>query len=194
MRADVRTIRMVWNESRALIYASRADLRPALDALVRFSVAQGDALALEATMKSTWASIEADAALTHAVSPGHQKRQRHVNEMTEIATRMKMAWLRLSRSLEQLDPALAVPSKRLFAELVSAAGLYDRVEMLEDPVQFALDHYEVSNTRLIETNLAREERLNSIFGYGIITLLLVLQIWIMMRTEPAKLRLERGGK
>ena len=84
-------------------------------------------------MKSTWASIEADAAFTHAVTARHQKRQRHVNEMTEIATRMKMVWLRVSRSLEQLDPALADPSKRLFAELVSAASLYDRVEMLEDP-------------------------------------------------------------
>ena len=110
-------------------------------------------VALEATMKSAWASIEADADLTHAVTRRDQKRQRHVNEMTEIATRMKMAWLRVSRSIEQLDPALADPSKRLFAELVSAASLYDRMEMLDDPVQFALDHYEISNARLIETSL-----------------------------------------
>ena len=180
VRADVRTMRLVWDESRAVIYASRIDIRCALDAIVRFSVAQKEALALEAAMKSTWASIEADAALTHAVTARHQKRQRHVNEMTEIATRMKMVWLRVSRSLEQLDPALADPSKRLFAELVSAASLYDRVEMLEDPVQFALDHYEISNTRLIETNLAREERINSIAGYGLIIVLLVIQIALMM--------------
>ena len=80
-----------------------------------------------------------------------------------------------------MDPALNTPSKRLFAELVAAASLYDRIEMLEEPVQFTLDHYEISNTRLIETNLAREERINSILGYGLITLLLVLQIYIMTR-------------
>ena len=137
VRADVRTLRVVWDESRALIYASNSDIRSALDAIARFSVAQKEALALEGTMRSAWASIETDTGLTHAVTKRQQKRQRHVNEMTEIATRMRVTWLRVSRSLEQLDPALAAPSKRLFAELVSAASLYDRVEMLEDPVQFA---------------------------------------------------------
>ncbi len=180
VRAEVRTMRVVWDQSRAVIYASPSDIGWALDAIVRFTVAQKETLALEETMKSTWASIGLDAALTHAVSRRHQKMQRHVNEMTEVATRMKMAWLRVMRSLEQLDPALALPSKRLFAELVAAASLYDRMEMLEEPVQFALDHYEISNTRLIDTNLAREERINSIFGYGFIAMLLVLQIWIML--------------
>lgn len=181
VRAEVRTIRVVWDQSRAVIYASRSDIRFALDAIVRFTVTQKEALALEATMKSAWASIETDANLTHAVSWRHQRLQRHVNEMTEVATRLKMAWLRVNRSLEQLDPILALPSKRVFSELVAAASLYDRVEMLEEPVQFALDHYEISNTRLIDTNLAREERINSIVGYGLIVVLLVVQILIMLR-------------
>ena len=183
VRADVRTLRVVWDESRALIYASISDIRYALDAIVQFSVAQKEARALEMTMKSAWASIEADAGLTHAVTARQQKRQRHVNEMTEIATRMKVAWLRISRSLEQLDPTIPAPSKRLFAELVSAASLFDRLEMLEDPVQFALDHYEISNTRLIETGLARTERYSSIFGYGIIIVLLLVQLAIMWHSE-----------
>ena len=178
-RAEVRTVRAVCDEDRAVVYASAGDRGVALDAIVRFIVAQKEVLRLEATMKSTWAAIEADRALTHAVLPRHQKMQKHVNEMTEIATRLKMAWLRVMRSLEQMDPALAEPSKRIFAELASAASLYDRVEMLDGAVQFALDHYEISNTRLIDTNLAREERINSIFGYGLIAVLLVLQIWIM---------------
>jgi len=179
VRAEVRTVRVVWSESRAVIYANQGDLRFAIDAILRFSVAQREALALEAAMKSNWASIEADAALTHALTPRDQKRQAHVNEMTEIVARMKMSWLRISRSLEQLGPTLTEPSKRLFAELGSAASLYDRVETLEAPVQFALDHYEICNTRLIDMNLARLERLSSIFGYGIIIILLIIQIWIM---------------
>ena len=183
VRADVRTLRVVWDESRALIYASSSDIRCALDAIARFSVAQKEARALEMTMKLAWSSIEADAGLTHAVTARQQKRQRHVNEMTEIATRMKVAWLRISRSIEQLDPAIPAPSKRLFAELVSASSLFDRLEMLEDPVQFALDHYEISNTRLIETGLARTERYSSIFGYGIIIVLLLVQLAIMWYSE-----------
>ncbi len=180
VRAEVRTLRVVWGERRAVIYANEGDLRSALDAIVRFGFGQREALALEAAMRSTWATLEADASLTHAVRMGDLKRQQHVNHMTEITTRMKMAWLRIFRSLEQLNPPLTEPSKRIFAELVSAASLHDRMETLEGTMQFALDHYEISNTRLIDMYLARIDRVNSIFGYGIITILLLIQMWIML--------------
>jgi hypothetical protein len=165
VRADVRTMRVVWEGSRVLIYASQRDIRFALEAIVRFTVAQTEAFALEAAVKSEWASIEANVDLTHAVTWRDQRRQRHINEITESAARRKIAWLRVSRSIEQLDPTLAEPSKRLFAELVSAVSLYDRMEMLEDPIEFAADQYELANTRLIEANLAHKERLNAIVGY-----------------------------
>lgn len=165
VRADVRTVRVLWDETRALIYASPGDIHFALDATCRFSLVQREAVALEATMKLAWASIEADSALTHSVTRRQQRRQRHVNEMTETATRMKVAWLRITNSLEQLDSTLAEASKRLFAELISGAALYDRLEMLEDPIQFALDQYELANTRLIEAKLAYKERVNAVVGY-----------------------------
>jgi hypothetical protein len=81
------------------------------------------------------------------------------------SSRMKADWLRITNSLEQLEPALAEPSKRLFAEFVSGAALYDRLEMLEGPIQFALGQYELANTRLIEANLAHKERNNAVVGY-----------------------------
>lgn len=180
VRADVRTVRVVWDESRAVIYAGQSDIHYALDAIVRFSVAQKQALTLEAAVKSAWASIAADADLTHAVRQRDQRRQRHVNEMTEIAARRKIIWLRVSRSIEQLDPSLADPSKRLFAELVSAAALYDRMEMLEDPIQFAMDQYGLANTRLTEANQAHKELMHSIIGYIVIIMLLIIQILLMM--------------
>ena len=74
VRADVRTVRVVWDESRAVIYASQSDIRCALDAIVRFSVAQKEALALEAAVKSAWASIAADADLTHAVTAARSEK------------------------------------------------------------------------------------------------------------------------
>ncbi len=165
VRADVRTVRVLWGENRALIYASPGDIRLALDATIRFALVQREALALEATMKSAWASIDADSALTHSVSRRHQKQQRHVNEMTELSTRMRADWLRIANALEQLDPALAEASKRVFAELVNGAALYDRMEMLEDPIEFAMDQYELANTRLIEAHLAYKERINALVGH-----------------------------
>ena len=97
-----------------------------------------------------------------------------------------MAWLRVSRSIEQLDPALADPSKRLFAELASAASLYDRMEMLEDPIQFAMDQYELANTRLTEADQAHKELLHSIIGYIVIIVLLIAQIVLMMGLDGVR--------
>lgn len=180
VRAEVRTVRVVWCENRSAIYCSEGDLPVALDAIIRFSVAQTEALDLEDKLRATWATIEADVSLTHALTLRELKMQGHVNRMTEVTTNMKMSWLRLFRSLEQFEPALTNPSKRIFAELASSASLYDRMETLEHTVQFALDHYEISNTRLIDMYLARTDRVNSIYGYGIVTILLLVQIAIMV--------------
>ena len=46
VRADVRTVRVLWGENRALIYASPGDIRLALDATIRFALVQREALAL----------------------------------------------------------------------------------------------------------------------------------------------------
>ena len=180
VRADVRTMRVVWDEGRIVIYASQRDIRSALDAIVRFSVTQKEAFALEAALRSEWASIDANVDLTHAVKWRDQRRQRRLNELTEIAARRKITWLRVSRSVEQLDPSLAEPSKRIFAELVSGASLYDRMEMLDDPIQFALDQYELANARLTEADHARKELMHSIIGYVAIIALLLVQIKLMM--------------
>jgi len=182
-RADVRTMRVIWDESRAVIYASQRDIHSALDAIVRFSIALREALALEAAVKSEWPSIEANVDLTHAVTRRDQRRQPHINEITESAARRKIAWLRVSRSIEQLDPDLGEPSKRLFAELVSGASLYDRMEMLDDPIQYALDQYELANARLSEASHARKELVHSIIGYVVIIVLLVAQLLLMMGVD-----------
>jgi hypothetical protein len=174
-------LRVVWGKHRIVIYANESDIRLALDAVLRFSLAQKEALALNAAMRSMWPSIEADASFTHALTPRDRKNQPHINEMTVAVTRMKIAWLRLKTSLEQVDPALAEGSKRLFAELVAAVSLYDQVEVLGPKIQFALDHYEIANTRLIDMTLVRQERIESIVGYGMIIIILVYQTWLIFQ-------------
>jgi hypothetical protein len=176
VRATIRTVRVIWHDTRALVYTNAEQLDDAIDAVVRFTVAERETTALELAMDSTWASIDADAPLTHAAASRQQKQQQHVNELTELATRMKAMYLRVSKALEQLDPALGESSKRLYSELANAALLWDRVEPLGEPIQFALDQYELANTRLIEAKTAAMEHLHAMIGHvlevGIIVLLL----------------------
>src|SRR5258708_8128335 len=107
-------------------------------------------------MAATWPQIKAHTPSTHAVTRKQLRLQPQVDALTEQATEMKAAHLRLQTALEQLDPTLSGTSKRMYAELVTAAALHERVEMLEDPIQFALDHYELANWRLTEIGAARK--------------------------------------
>jgi hypothetical protein len=165
VRASVRTVRVVWSKDRAVVFSAVAERKLAIEAVARFTVACREASRLEADTRAMWGPLQDDIALTHSVTARDQARQRSTDERTETVARMRMAWLRLSTSLEQLDPALTDLSKRVFAELTAAAALYERLEMSEDSIQFALDQYEVANTRLIEWKMERRERTNAITGY-----------------------------
>ena len=59
-------------------------------------------------------------------------------------------------ALEQLDQNLSSTSKRMYADLADAASLHDRMEMIEDPIQFALEHYELATSRLTELSTANK--------------------------------------
>ncbi len=176
VRAGTRSVRVFWCEGRALIYCKAAQLRDTLDGVVRIALTERETVTIERAKKAIWAAIDEDKSQTHAVTGRQQKRQKHVNEMTELVVRMKSAQMRVETALEQLDPTLAEPSKRLYGELAMAAGLYDRAPRLGEPVQFASDHYELANTRLIEAKNAAAERTNSLIGHALESLIIVLLI------------------
>lgn len=177
VRAGVRTVRVIWTFSRALIYANQENIGSALDAVVRFTVAQLEMSALENEMDSTWLAIERDAPLTHSLTARQLGQQPHVNAMTVTAICMKTAFLRITRALEQLDPSLEDSSKRIYAELVLASALYDRLELFEDPVQFALEHYEMANMRLSEARVACKERRRAAIDHALEAAIILLLLY-----------------
>jgi hypothetical protein len=159
VQASIKTIRVICTDTRSVVYAVPEQLSEAMDALARFTLAARQTAALEARMAATWPQIKAHTPLTHAVTRKQQRMQPLVNEQTERATEMKAMLLRLQTALEQLDPTLSGTSKRMYADLAAAAALNDRLEMLEDPIQFALDHYELANSRLTEMGAAQKGHL-----------------------------------
>jgi hypothetical protein len=154
VRAGLRTSRVVWTHRRAAIYAAREQLHDAIDAVLRFTIMARQTSALEHDMAAAWPKLEAHAPLTHKPSFWQRKPQREVNRMTITASRMKGTLLRVQTALEQLDPTLSAASKRLCAELILQGGLYDRLEMLEEPIDFSLTQYELANTRLMDSKTA----------------------------------------
>jgi hypothetical protein len=185
VRAGIRTVRVFWRDTRALLYANPEQLDDAIDAIVRFTLAEREIAWLEAGIAGNWATIETDASLTHAVGPRDQRRQAHVNEMTKLSTRMQMSRLRVERALEQLDPTLTEPSKRLYAELSLAAAQHDRLDQIDEPIQFAVDHYELANTRLIEARNAAKDRAHMRIGHGLEVVIILLLLGELIATVLA---------
>jgi hypothetical protein len=155
VQASIKTVRVICSDTRAIIYAVPEHLSEAMDSVARFALAARQTAELEAQMAATWPDIKAHTPLTHALTRKQQRLQGEVNAVTERVTEMKAKHLRLQLALEQLDPTLSGTSKRMYADLAHAAALHGRLEMLEDPIQFALDHYELANSRLTETASAR---------------------------------------
>jgi acyl carrier protein phosphodiesterase len=156
VQASIKTIRIVCTDTRAVVYAAPEQLSEAMDALARFTLAARQTSALEVRMAATWPQIRAHTPLTHAVTRKQQRMQPQIDAQTERVTEMKSMLLRLQTALEQLDPTLSGTSKRMYADLAAAAALNDRLEMLGDPIQFALDLYELANSRLTEIGAAQK--------------------------------------
>lgn len=163
VRAGLRTSRVVWTGDRAVIYAGPEQMNDAIDAVLRFTVAARLTTQLEETMAATWPVIAKHAPLTHSLIPRQQRLQPEVNAMTLRAVNMMAVLVRVESSLEQLDPNFQTASKRLFAELVQQGALYERLEVLEDPIEYAGDVYELANSRLIEDRYARKSNLAEVW-------------------------------
>lgn len=156
-RGSVRSARVSWSRNRAFIACAPDIEAEIIDAALRFTLAARATFDLERDMMSAWPMLGKHSNLSHAVSAVEQAEQPAVNQMTEKFARMKVVHLRVQNAIEQLDPMLGSHSKRLFSQLVSPSALYDRMEMLEDPIQFGQDHYELANTRLIEGKYSTTE-------------------------------------
>ena len=149
IRAGISTSRVFWSDDCAIIFAPAGQSRDAIDAVIRFTVAARQTFSLEEQMADLWVHIDAHKSLIHAVKPRDQRFQAAVNTMSERATVMRNVYLRLIRTVEQLDPSLDNVSKRLYAELAHQAKLEDRLELFEEQNEAAMDHYELANSRLI---------------------------------------------
>jgi hypothetical protein len=180
VHAGVRTVRVVWQDARALVYARPETVHDILEAILRFTIIEREMMALESAIASILETAGTVVPLTHSITRKQLARQRQVNDMTERVARVRMMLLRIATALKQIDPNITEGSGRLYQELVLAVDLSDRVEMLDNSTQYALDLYELANTRLIDAKTAKGDRRSSRIGHlleTMIVLLLVVQIF-----------------
>jgi hypothetical protein len=170
IRASLRSTRVIWTNTRAVIATAADQLTDSIDAVVRFTATERALRAVEQSTAEAWTEADRLRDLTIAATRKPIGFRRRLVALTGRATRTRSAHLRLEVAVEQLDPALTTASKRLYAELALQANLHDRVEMREGPIEFINDHCELANTRLIE---ARESTRTLLIAVLLIAQLLV---------------------
>jgi len=154
VRASIRTVRVVWTLDRCVIFSPSEQFTDAKDAVLRFTLAKRQTVSLERRMLDVWSDLRRDLPLSHPVPFWRHMLRRRINYRTERIAGMNAEHLRLKAALEQFDIKLSSASKRLYAELVLQATIHDRLEAMEGPIEFAMAHYELANTRIIETRNA----------------------------------------
>lgn len=179
LRASISTIRALWSNNRAVLFCGSELFEAGYDAIIRFTAVAREADGLEKQVASSWRSINEHRRLAH--SPSSSAPRKAVNAATEQSIETEMSLMSAEMSLEQLDPKLDATSKRLFGELVLAANLHDRLEMLTGPIEFASAHYENVCSRLIDAETTRK----GLWLEALIALLLLVNTGIML-TSPGK--------
>jgi hypothetical protein len=150
IRASLRSTRVIWTNARAVIATAADQLADAIDAVVRFTATERALRAIERSTAEAWAEADRQRVLTVAATRKPTGFRRRLVALTEQASRIRSAHLRLQIAVEQLDLELSTGSKRLYAELALQANLHDRIEMREGPIEFINYHCELANSRLIE--------------------------------------------
>jgi outer membrane protein OmpA-like peptidoglycan-associated protein len=156
LHASISTIRALWSSDRSAYFCAGELSESGYDAIVRFTAILREVESLKKQVAASWQTINEHLHL--ARRDVSRAKQSEIGAATEKVLQANIALLNTQTSLEQLDPELDSPSKRLCAELILAANLHDRLEMLEGPVEFASNQYEAIASRLNENNNARRER------------------------------------
>ena len=181
VRASIRTVLVLWTERRAVIYSSLEELETAVNSVVRFTMAARQIDSLERQLAAAWGDVEDHVALTHAASHRSLRMQSDVNDMTEQATRMKVMYLR-GRKRAPASRHVAFHAVATSILRTCAPGKTpDRLDMLDQPIQFLLDHYELSNTRLIEGRFNR-----SIFWLELGIIIIIAADFVALTLELMK--------
>jgi len=155
VRASISTISVLWSKNQAVLFCAPELVEAGYDAIVRFTVIAREADSLQNRLSDSWRFIDANLGRLHASAPRVDRKS--VDARSEEIARLNMRLLTTQTALEQLDPRLDASSKRLCGELILAANLHDRLEMLEEPIEFVRNHYEVIQGRLHDSKLAMRE-------------------------------------
>jgi len=170
--------RIVWFPSRAIVLGGDSLTEEMFSALVEFASLENRLRKLEAKITACLEACPNDIPLTHAVGPQDLLRQTHVNKMTEQIASSRMEFVRLTPCFDNLCGRLTPQAKHVISELTEKNRVWDdRIEAVDDQLEFLGDLYELANDRLTEFRYFRRETSLEFWIIALLVLELAVMLW-----------------
>lgn len=170
--------RILWHSSRAVVSGGDRLTEEVFSALTEFAFLEGELRKLESKVAAHLAVCQNDIPLTHAINTSDLPRQNHANKMTEQITFSRMEFLHLTPCFDNLHGRLTPQAKYVIGELTEKTGVWDdRIEAVEDQLEFLGDLYELANDRLTEFSYFRREAMLELWIIVLLVLEFVVMFW-----------------
>jgi hypothetical protein len=141
LEVQFRNERLLWRRGRAVCFGTPHATEEIFAAVTAFSFCEGELTRLERQISASWTTLDQDLEMIRLLNEGDLERLRHIDAMTQMATTMNVAHVRLWAALETPPGDIAGPARRLFLELALQANTEDRLERLGDAIEAFDDFY-----------------------------------------------------
>lgn len=170
--------KIIWQPHRTVVSGGQNLPEEMFMALVEFAFLEGALRKLESKLNGYFGVCSNDIPLTHAVDSSGLRRQAHVNEMTRQVTSSRMEFVRLVPCFDHLYARLAPHAKQVIGELAKKTGVWnDRVEAVDDQLEFLEDVYERANDRLTEFRYFKRESTLELWIIALLVLEVAVMLW-----------------
>ena len=170
--------RIIWHRHRVVVLGEKNVSEEAFMALVEFGFFESELRKLESKLQDYFAICPRDICLTHGVGSSDLRRQAHVNKMTQQITSSRMEFLRLIPCFDKLYGRLTPHTKPIIGELTKKTRVWnDRIEAVDDQLEFLEDLYELANDRLTEFKYFRGESTLELWIIALLVLELAVMLW-----------------
>ncbi len=169
---------IIWHPHHVVVLGEKNISEEMFMALVEFAFFERELRTLELQLKDYFAICPQDIPLTHGVGVPELRCQTHVNHMTQQITSSRMEFVRLIPCFDNLYGGLTPHVKHLIGELTKKSRVWnDRIDAVDDKLEFLEDLYELANDRLTEFRYFRRESTLELWIIALLVLELAVMLW-----------------
>lgn len=154
---QVRSDRILWRPSLALVICNAERLNEILTGLVYFSYFVKQVARLEKELSDSWSEVRQDMRYIHQVDDQAFAEQPRINEKSRWSYLLRADYARIEPFIDTVPNYVPANARRIIQELATHTEILGRLKVLDDQLEVFEDTYELANDRILEYSYYRGE-------------------------------------